>query len=80
MTTGPRRIYDQPISNFPSETWLRELADQEHEHDPIDTRVDARAEVETTSPRKTAAGTDSRARRVAADSSPELGLVTEAAL
>ena len=32
---NPRRIYDQPISNFPSSTWLREMADQEHEHDPL---------------------------------------------
>ncbi len=27
------RIYDQPVSNFPSQTWLKEIADQEHEHD-----------------------------------------------
>ncbi len=27
------RIYNQPISNHPSQTWLKEIADQEHEHD-----------------------------------------------
>jgi hypothetical protein len=28
------RIYDQPVSNFPSQTWLTELANQEYESDP----------------------------------------------
>ncbi len=29
------KIYDQPIANFPSQTWLKEIADQEHEHDAL---------------------------------------------
>jgi hypothetical protein len=29
------RIYNQPISNHPSQTWLKEIADQEHEHDAL---------------------------------------------
>jgi hypothetical protein len=29
------KIYNQPISNHPSQTWLKEIADQEHEHDAL---------------------------------------------
>jgi len=34
-----RRIYNQPISNFPSETWLREMANLEHENGETTARV-----------------------------------------